>query len=191
MYVNEAMTSDVKTCRPYSSLDEVARLMWDGDCGAIPIVSDDNKPMGVITDRDIAMAAMLNHQPLWEINASTVIQGQNLCCCDQQESIESCLRKMEQKEVRRVLVTDAANSLVGILSMGDALAFTKSAHMNAAKGDKVDVDNVLGMLKKVSAHHEDKQASPSTLRSEQRSESRSSASARSEQRSESQPSLRR
>jgi CBS domain-containing protein len=196
MYVHEAMTSDLKTCRPYSSLDEVARLMWEGDCGSIPVISDDNKPMGVITDRDIAMAAMLNHQPLWEINASTVIQGQDLCCCNQQESLESCLAKMEQKEVRRVLVTDAAGSLVGILSMGDALAFTRSDNANVARRDKVDVDDVLGMLKKVSGHHgdnqqADKQPAPSAQRSEQRADSRPSASMRSEQRAESQPSLRR
>ena len=79
MYVNEAMTIDVKKCKPYSSLNDVARMMWECDCGAIPVVSDDNKPLGIITDRDIAMSAMLNHQALWEIQASTVIQGQSLC----------------------------------------------------------------------------------------------------------------
>ena len=160
MYVNEAMTTDLKTCRPYSSLDDNARLMWDGDCGAIPVVTDDNKPMGVITDRDIAMAAMLNHQPLWEINASTVIQGQNLCCCNQLDTIESCLRKMEQSEVRRMLVTDESGCLAGILSMGDALAFTRGESV-VRKGEKVDVDNVLGMLKKVSAHHASDSKAPS------------------------------
>ena len=114
MYVKEAMTSDVRICGPHSSLDDVARMMWDADCGAIPVVTDDNKPMGIITDRDIAMAAMLNHQPLCDIQASTVIQNQTLCCCEQQESIESCLRKMQQAEVRRIVVTDESGSLVGI-----------------------------------------------------------------------------
>ena len=99
------------------------------------------------------MAAMLEHQPLWDIQASSVIQGQNLCRCKQQ-SIESCLQKMEQQEVRRVLVTDDAGSLSGSLSMGDALAFTKSGNGSAKKSEKVDADNVLGMLKKVSAHHQ-------------------------------------
>jgi hypothetical protein len=103
---------------------------------------------------------------------------------------------MEQKEVRRVLVTDEAGSLVGLLSMGDALAFTKSDNANAAQRDKVDVDNVLGMLKKVSAHHGDnqqagQQPASSASRSEQRPEARPSASMRNEQRPESQPSLRR
>lgn len=172
MYVNEAMTTDLKTCRPHNSLDEVARLMWSGDCGAIPVITDDNRPMGVITDRDIAMAAMINHQPLWEIKAATVIQSQSPCCCGQQETVESCLSKMEQSEVRRVLVTDDAGCLVGILSMGDALAFTKPDN-SFKKADKVDVDNVLGMLKKVSAHHPSGNTPPQ-LRSEQRSDSQPS-----------------
>jgi CBS domain-containing protein len=153
MYVNEVMTTQLLTCHPDSSLDEVARMMWEGNCGAIPVVAD-NKPLGIVTDRDIAMAAMLNHRPLWDIPASTVIQGQNLCCCNQQDSIDSCLKKMEQQEVRRVLVTDDVGTLSGILSMGDALAFTASGNGPAKKTDRVDADNVLGMLKKVSAHHQ-------------------------------------
>jgi CBS domain-containing protein len=153
MYVNEAMTTQLLTCRPDSSLDEVARMMWDGNCGAIPVVSEHNKPVGIVTDRDIAMAAMLEHKPLWNIQASSVIQGQSLCCCNQQATIESCLRKMEQQEVRRALVTDEAGSLCGILSMGDALAFTRASNGSAKKSEKVDAANVLGMLKKVSAHH--------------------------------------
>ncbi len=176
MYVNEAMTTDVKKCKTYSSLNDVARMMWEGDCGAIPVVSDDNKPLGVITDRDIAMSAMLNHQALWEIQASTVIQGQSLCCCDQRESIEACLRKMEKSAVRRALITDEEGCLVGILSMGDALAFTRqegsakdsSRESYAKKADKVEVDNVLGMLKKVSAHHPNGAAPP--LKKDQRTD---------------------
>ncbi|MES2627291.1 MAG: CBS domain-containing protein [Pseudomonadota bacterium] len=178
MYVNEAMTTNLKTCRPHNSLNEIARMMWEGDCGAIPVVSDDNKPIGVITDRDIAMAAMLNHQPLWEIQASTVIHGQHLCCCNQQESIESCLHKMEQSEVRRVLITDQTGSLTGILSMGDALAFTRADNSGAAKrSDKVDVDNVLPMLQKVSAHHaidNSMMDTSASMRSGQRAESQQS-----------------
>jgi CBS domain-containing protein len=153
MYVNELMTTQLKTCRPDSSLDDIARMMWDGDCGAIPVVTQDNKPVGIITDRDVAMAAMLQHRPLWDIRAAEVIGGQSLCCCNQQESVESCLQKMEQQKVRRVLITDETDALCGILSMGDALAFTKGKGTAKAR-EKVDVGNVIGMLKKVSAHHE-------------------------------------
>lgn len=152
MYINQAMSAPAITCTPESSLDEVARLMWSGDCGSIPVVDAARKPLGVVTDRDIAMAAMLNHQPLWDIPVTTVIKDQEPCCCSQQDTIDDGLAKMETKGVRRLLVTDAGGFLVGILSMGDALALTQSPPAGKNKAD-VSVDNVLGMLRKVSAHH--------------------------------------
>src|SRR5690606_4218677 len=94
MNVRDAMVSDVKSCPREANLEEVARMMWDNDVGAIPIVSEDNRPLGIVTDRDIAMCAMHNHRPLWEIQASEVIQSQRLCCCDENDSIQSCLEKM-------------------------------------------------------------------------------------------------
>ena len=65
MNINEIMSIDVKTCMPSSNLQEVAGLMWSNDCGAIPVVNELNIPLGIVTDRDIAMAAMLNQKPLY------------------------------------------------------------------------------------------------------------------------------
>jgi len=153
MNVNEAMTTPVKTCNENTSLDEVARMMWEGNCGAIPVITDANHPVGIVTDRDIAMAAMLNHQPLWNIPAAAVIQGQELCCCDQQEPIENCITKMEEKSVRRILVTDASGALCGIVSMGDAIAFTQTEKTKTRK-KVIGAEQVIGMLRKVSRHHQ-------------------------------------
>jgi CBS domain-containing protein len=152
MNVNEAMTAPVRCCSPDSSLDDVARMMWAEDCGSIPVVDQDNCPVGVVTDRDIAMAAMLNHKPLWDICASDVTRGQRLVSCSQQEPIESCIAKMEENSVRRILVTDDAGKLCGIVSMGDAVAFAKE-QPDPVEGCAIDSDQVLGMLKSVSAHH--------------------------------------
>jgi CBS domain-containing protein len=153
MKVNEAMSSPVKCCNPSTSLDAVARMMWEGNCGSIPVVSDDNRPLGIITDRDIAMAAMLNHQPLWAIPAARVIEGQRLTCCSERESIEDCVAKMEQSRVRRILVTDRDGALCGIVSMGDAVAFTERDTDND-QVPAVESEQLLGMLRQVSAHHQ-------------------------------------
>lgn len=153
MNVNQVMTTPVRTCSSSTSLEEVARMMWEGDCGAIPVVSEANIPLGVVTDRDIAMAAMLNHQALWSIPAATVIQGQKPFCCGQQDSVESCVSQMEQHGVRRILVTDDSGALSGIVSLGDTVAF---AQPDASKNrkDLIGADKVLGMLRKVSGHHQ-------------------------------------
>jgi CBS domain-containing protein len=50
------MTSDVRTCRPETNLAEAVRDMWEGDCGALPVVSDEGRVIGMITDRDVCIA---------------------------------------------------------------------------------------------------------------------------------------
>src|SRR5690606_20278764 len=109
-----------------------------------------------ITDRDIALCAMHRHQPLWELRTGDLIHDQRLCCCQQSDSIESCLAKMEQNAVRRILVTREDGTLAGIISMGDILAFTASGKTRGA--ERIAADSTLGMLKNVSGHHGDSSA---------------------------------
>lgn len=153
MNINEIMSSSVKSCHPDTSLDDVARMMWDNDCGAVPVVNDKNKPVGIVTDRDITMAALLNHRPLWELTAAQTIQGQHPCCCHQEDAVAGCLTKMEQNGVRRILVTNQDGTLAGIVSMGDIVAATaeRKSRKNLGAGD------LLGMLRQVSSHHANNQ----------------------------------
>lgn len=152
MKVNEAMTAPVKYCSEHSSLEEVARIMWDANIGSIPVVAQDNRPVGIITDRDIAMCALHRHAPLWEISASQVIENQQLVCCNQGDSIEDCVQKMQEAQVRRILVTDDQGALCGIVSLGDAVAFTE--HESADEDvEAVESEQLIGMLRSVSAHH--------------------------------------
>ena len=60
MNVGEIMTQAVKFCGPDSDLESVAMDMWNHDCGCIPVVDENGKPVGIITDRDIAMAGALS-----------------------------------------------------------------------------------------------------------------------------------
>ena len=99
------------------------------------------------------MAAMLNHQPLWEIQAGTIVKKQRLCSCHQEDSLDDCLRMMEQNGVRRVTVVGEDGRLAGIVSMGDVLAFTSPEAGNRKQKGKVPAANVIGMLKGVSGHH--------------------------------------
>ncbi len=151
MNVNEVMSSDVTSCSTDTSLDQAARLMWDNDCGAVPVVNEKNVPVGIITDRDIAMAALHKHKPLWEMQVNQIIQGQHLCCCHQEDNIEGCLTKMEQNGVRRIMVTSQNGKLCGIVSMGDIVAATA----NRKSKNSLGPSDVLAMLKQVSAHHKE------------------------------------
>ena len=56
MKVQEVMTGNARTCRPESNLAEAVREMWEGDCGALPVLGSDDRVIGIITDRDICIA---------------------------------------------------------------------------------------------------------------------------------------
>ena len=164
MNINEIMSIDVKTCLPTSNLEEVAGLMWSNDCGAIPVVNEQNIPLGIVTDRDVAMAAMLNHKPLWALTAAEVIKEQNLCSCQQNNSLQECLTMMKEEGVRRVLVTNADDTLAGIVSIGDVVAFTGSSTSRGKKQPaQIKHEPVLSMLKHVSGHHKQPQQPLATM----------------------------
>lgn len=69
MKVEQVMNRPVVTCLPSDPLHAAAGLMWEPDCGVIPIVDDDGKLVGIVTDRDICMAGMMDGRPLSAIPA--------------------------------------------------------------------------------------------------------------------------
>src|SRR5688572_14794835 len=80
MKAEDVMTRNVKSCRPETNLSQVAALMWDYDFGAMPVVDDTNRVMGMITDRDIAIAAATKGRLATEINVGEVISGNVYAC---------------------------------------------------------------------------------------------------------------
>lgn len=153
MNAHDIMTVQTQCCRRQHSLDQVARQMWEHDCGAIPIVDEQHRPVGIITDRDIAMATMLNHRPQWELTAGEVIANRELHTCTQADPVEDCLDTMEKYGVRRIPVIDAEGRLAGIISMGDAVAFTGNTASRSKSQQKLSPRQTLAMLKAISAHH--------------------------------------
>ncbi|RMF85681.1 MAG: CBS domain-containing protein, partial [Nitrospinota bacterium] len=75
MHVKEVMTSAVRSCRPETDLAAAAMLMWDGDCGVLPVIDQANKVLGVITDRDICMAVATKHRPASATTVGEVLSG--------------------------------------------------------------------------------------------------------------------
>jgi FOG: CBS domain len=73
MKVKELMTTDVKRCSPETNLAAAAKIMWEGDCGAVPVTDEHDHVVGVITDRDICIAAATRPRTEGEIPAKEVI----------------------------------------------------------------------------------------------------------------------
>jgi CBS domain-containing protein len=120
MHVESMMTRDVACCTPDTSLSEVARMMQECDCGAIPVVAsqDDRQLLGIVTDRDITVRAVAQGMNPLEMNAGAVMSSP-VVTVRRQNSIEDTLRVMEEHQVRRVPVVDDNERIVGIVAQAD------------------------------------------------------------------------
>lgn len=120
MRVDQIMTKQVSCCSPDSTLAEAAQLMWDRDCGFLPVCSSEgaSRVCGVITDRDICMSALFTGKPLYELRVSEAMSRQ-LHTCRPSDSVLDAEKTMRQARIRRLPVVDEQGAVVGILSLAD------------------------------------------------------------------------
>lgn len=120
MKVREVMSTGAKVCTLTDNLSAAAGLMWENDCGILPVVAEGGKVVGLITDRDICMAANLKNRNLWNIAVEDVISGR-VFTCKPDDDIRSALRVMQENKVRRLPVVGPEGTLAGILSLNDVV----------------------------------------------------------------------
>jgi CBS domain-containing protein len=116
MLVREAMTDQVCIVNPEQTICDAARLMADNDIGALP-VGENDRLVGMITDRDIVVRAVAAHQ-----SADTKIRdvmSHELLYCFEDEDLDHVSRNMGDVKVRRLPVVNRDKRLVGIVSLGD------------------------------------------------------------------------
>ena len=126
MKVRDLMTSDVKTCRPETNLAEAVRDMWEVDCGALPVVSDEGRVIGMITDRDICIAVATRGRPADHIAVREVAQGHPHTCLPDEDAT-AALQTMKAHRVRRLPVVDADGHVRGIVSLNDIVTHAGAA----------------------------------------------------------------
>ena len=120
MKVNHVMTYDVDTCRPDTNLSTAAMQMWKGDFGILPVVLDGGKVVGIITDRDICMAAAIKRRDPGTIRVEEVISGQVYRMLARHRYPAGAQNHAERNQVRRLLIINADDrKLAGILSIND------------------------------------------------------------------------
>ncbi|HJS73352.1 MAG TPA: CBS domain-containing protein [Vicinamibacteria bacterium] len=118
MKVEELMTTDVGACRPFDSVDRSAKVMWERDCGSVPVVDQEGRAIAMLTDRDICMAALTQGRPLGEIHVSSAM-SRRLWSCRPQDDVKEAEQTMRAHQVRRLPVIDPDGKLVGLLSISD------------------------------------------------------------------------
>jgi len=127
MKVQEVMNHQVHSCRPDTNLATAAAVMWDYDCGTLPVVDDAGHVVGMLTDRDIAMAAATQGRPAGEISVRDVISG-TVYSCEEHDDIHAALKIMRHAQVRRLPVLNVAGRLQGILCLNDIALRAEEAH---------------------------------------------------------------
>jgi CBS domain-containing protein len=125
MKIKEIMTENPICCIRDTGLEEVARMMVENDCGAIPVVEDqeDWKPIGIITDRDITCRAVAEGRNPLDMTAEEVMTISPVMVSED-STVEDCIREMELHQLRRVLIVDANEGCSGIVSLADIALHT-------------------------------------------------------------------
>ena len=118
MRIQEVMSHPVISCPVDSTADVPARLMWEFDCGVIPLVDQDGRVAGIVTDRDLCMAALMQGKPLFEIGVSSVMT-RDVVCCRADEGVEAAETQMRDNRIRRVPIVDDDGHPVGVFAMND------------------------------------------------------------------------
>lgn len=115
MQVREIMATKVKLVSPNTNVEDAARQMRNSDTGALP-VGEDDRLIGMVTDRDIAIRAVAAGK--FDAKVREVCSEQ-VCYCFEEDETERAAQIMGDNQVRRLPVLDSKKRLVGIVSLGD------------------------------------------------------------------------
>jgi len=130
MNVRDIMCPQVHTCHASDALDSAARIMWEQDCGSVPVVDEEDRAVGVITDRDICMAAWTQGLPLREIAVSSAM-SREVQACSVLDSVDDAAAIMREHRIRRVPILDEERRLAGIVTLND-IALTALDNLGSA-----------------------------------------------------------
>jgi CBS domain-containing protein len=132
--VADLMTKNALSVAPDNKLADAARLMWQHDCGCLPVIEvASGRVIGMVTDRDICMACWSRGLAPSEVYVSDAM-SQHLVHCHPSETVERAEVIMHANQIRRLPVVDADERLLGILSLADIARATESAPKHSSNG---------------------------------------------------------
>lgn len=139
MKVGQLMTHNVRACSSEDTLNTAAGIMWDNDCGCVPVVDAERRVVGMLTDRDVCMAAYTQGGSLRNLRVSGAM-AKEVCSCKPDDTLAAAEELMRSKQIRRLPVTDPTGHLVGIVSLNDIAC--EAEHERAQTKREVTTDEV-------------------------------------------------
>jgi CBS domain-containing protein len=148
-FAHELATHNPAYCQPDTTLATAASLLWEYDCGILPVVDKDWRVLGVLTDRDICLALATRNESPSQVTAKEVMHTPAFTI-SARGTANQALRLMREHKVRRLPVVDSEGRLEAVLSFNDlALAAHPSGTI---PGPDVSNEEVLATLKVFCAH---------------------------------------
>jgi CBS domain-containing protein len=148
MRIEKLMSHHVTTCSPRDSLEHAASLMWNSDCGCIPVTAPgSDRVVGIITDRDICMAALFRGNPLRDLRVEDAM-ARNVLTCRASDKVEDAQRQMENDQIRRLPVLGNDGELIGIVSMADIAREAASSQFK--QHQEISASDVTATLARIS-----------------------------------------
>lgn len=130
----DLMTASPRTCSPFSTVLEAVMIFRDADCGAVPVV-DAGKPVGVLTDRDVALA-LAEHPDLVSRPVSDVMTL-GAVTVPPDASLARLKEEFTAHAIRRLLVADASGVLLGVVSYADIAPYLSDCDVGAVVSEVV------------------------------------------------------
>jgi CBS domain-containing protein len=148
MNVSDVMHRSVHTCSIDDTLDRVARVMWEHDCGSVPLTDASGQIVAIVTDRDVCMAAYTQGQPLANIPASTAAT-RSVATVHESASVETVEKLMRERQIRRVPVVDATQHPIGMVTLNDLVAH---AHPGGRRREALSAESIAKTLSAICEH---------------------------------------
>jgi len=127
--VRDLMSREPVSCRPSDNLSDAAQRMREGDFGALPVVDDQDIPIGMLTDRDICMCACERGTALTELSVADAMSS-GAQSCKATHSLRAAMDLMVTHQVRRLPVVAESGALIGIVSLADVARLTQASAVN-------------------------------------------------------------
>ena len=147
MRVEEVMTRPVAFCNPATNAAVAAEIMWNQDCGSLPVAEDGGRAVGIVTDRDLFIALGTTNRRAADIPVGEVMETE-LACCAPEEDVRTALTTMAKRKLHRLPVVDKSGILKGIVSMNDIVL--------RAEGEAAGLtgDDVIRTMKAICEHQQ-------------------------------------
>ncbi|MEK7469388.1 MAG: CBS domain-containing protein [Planctomycetota bacterium] len=144
--VGDICTRSPRVTTPDATLAQAAKVMWEGDCGMLPVIDGERKVIGVISDRDLALALAVRGAKAHEAKVKEAM-GARVVSCRLDEPAGAALSRLAKFQLRRLPVVTAGGVIEGVLSIADAIR--NSGRFMGEKGQDLTGDAIIRVLQSI------------------------------------------